>query len=303
MPPMLANIDCHGARDVTHWIAGSEDGGWTAPHLAAKAAFNQFSTPPRGPTELDAETKLHEKLDPLLDQAELTRLGTPDAFIQTYLWRSDTAPSRGRVLLIHGWTGQALIMGLFVRPLLQAGFDVVALDQPAHGRSTGRLLNMPIGARAVLATADRHGPFSGVVTHSFGGQVAALALEGGPPIGRRFIADRLVTVACPHSLQRLTRNFGRGFKFPADLQTRFEARISEAAGRPIETVNTGNMLAVAGLPVLAIHDERDDEVPYSEAEAIAAAAPNVTLMPLAGLGHRRIIVTSAVIRTAIRFLQ
>jgi fermentation-respiration switch protein FrsA (DUF1100 family) len=288
---------------VTHWIAGSEDGGWTAPHLASKAAFNQFSTPPRGPTEREAETKLHDKLGSLLDQAAATRIGTPDAIVQTYLWRTETAPSRGRVLLIHGWTGQALIMGLFVRPLLQAGFDVVALDQPAHGRSTGCLLNMPIGARAVLATADHLGPFTAVITHSFGGQVAALALEGGPPIGRRLTADRLVTVACPHSLQRLTRNFGRGFDFSTDLQTRFEARISAAAGRPIETVNTGNMLAVAGLSTLAIHDELDDEVPYSEAEAIAAAAPNVTLMPIAGLGHRRIIVTSAVIRAAIKFLQ
>ena len=292
-----------GAQDVTHWIAGSDDSGWTAPHLAAKAAFNQFSTPPRGPAELEAETKLHGKLGPLRAEAEATRIGTPDAFVQAYRWRTAQAANCGRVLLIHGWTGQALIMGLFVRPLMQAGFDVVAIDQPAHGQSTGRLLNMPIGARAVLATADRLGPFTGVITHSFGGQVAALALEGGPPIGRRFTADRLVTVACPNSLQRLTQNFGRGCNFPADLQTTFEARISAAAGRPVETVKTGNMLAVAGLPVLAIHDELDDEVPFTEAEAIAAAAPNVTLMPMAGLGHRRIIVTSAVIRAAIKFLQ
>jgi pimeloyl-ACP methyl ester carboxylesterase len=271
--------------------------------LAAKAAFHQFSTPPRGANELDAEVKLSEKLGPLLGQAEATRIGTPDAIIQTYLWRTEQVTSRGRVLLIHGWTGQALIMGLFVRPLLQAGFDVVAFDQPAHGRSTGLRLNMPIGARAVLAVADQCGPFTGVMTHSFGGQVAALALEGGPPIGRRFMADRLVTVACPHSLQRLTRNFGQGFKFSADLQARFEDRISAAAGRPIETVNTGQMLAVAGMPVLAIHDELDDEVPFTEAQAIAASAPNVTLVPFAGLGHRRIIVTSAVIRAAIKFLQ
>jgi pimeloyl-ACP methyl ester carboxylesterase len=293
---------------VTHWIAGpsiagTEGAGWTAPRLAAKAAYNQFSTPPRGTAERDAEMKLHEKLGPLLDLAEALRIGTPDAFIQTYLWRTEIAANRGRVLLIHGWTGQSLIMGLFVRPLLQAGFDVVAFDQPAHGRSTGQQLNMPIGARAVLAVAHRLGPFTGVITHSFGGQVAALALEGGPPIGHRFQTDRLVTVACPNSLQRLTGNFGRDFGFTADLQGRFEARISDAAGRPIETIKTGDMLAVVGVPVLVVHDERDDEVPYSEALAIAAVCPHVTLMPFAGLGHRRIIVTSAVVRAAIKFLQ
>jgi pimeloyl-ACP methyl ester carboxylesterase len=296
-----------GAPNVTHWIAGpriagSDGGGWTAPRLAAKAAYEQFSTPPRGPAELDAEIKLHEKLGLLLDQAEAMRIGTPDAFIQTYLWRTDQPINRGRVLLIHGWTGQALVMGLFVRPLQRAGFDVVAFDQPAHGRSTGHRLNMPIGARAVLAVADRLGPFTGIITHSFGGQVAALALEGGPPIGRRINADRLVTVACPNSLQRLTSNFGHGFGFSPDLQTRFEARISAAAGRPIETVNTGTMLAVAGAQTLAIHDEHDDEVPFTEVQAIVMAAPNVAIMPFVGLGHRRIIVTSAVIRSAIKFL-
>jgi hypothetical protein len=38
------------------------------------------------------------------------------------------------------------------------------------------------------------------------------------------------------------------------------------------------------------------------AEAIAATSPLVSLMPVTGLGHRRIIVTSAVVRAAIKFL-
>jgi pimeloyl-ACP methyl ester carboxylesterase len=287
---------------VAHWKIGSDGDGWRSPNLAAKAAFKRFSTAPRGSAEREAETKLHDKLGALLAEADTTRIGSPDAFIQTYHWRTAQPTARGRVLLVHGWTGQALIMGLFVKPLTQAGFDVLALDLPAHGQSSGRLLNMPIGARTVLATADRFGPFTGIVTHSFGGQVAALALEGGPPIGRRLTVDRVVTVACPHALQRLTGNFGRDLGYSDDQQRRFEAKISAAAGRGLETVRTGDMLAVAGCPVLAIHDQQDDEVPYSEAEALAAAAPNVTLLAMAGLGHRRIIVTSAVVRAAVKFL-
>jgi pimeloyl-ACP methyl ester carboxylesterase len=286
---------------VTHWIAGSDYGGWTAPRLAAKAAFKQFSIAPRDTAERDAEAKLHEKLGTLLTEAQPFRIGTPDAFIQAYLWRP-VKPPRGRVLLVHGWTGQSLIMGLFVQPLTRAGFDVVAVDLPAHGRSSGKLLNMPIGARALLATADRLGPFDGIVTHSFGGQVAALALEGGPPIGRTMTTGRVVTIAAPNSLQRLARNFGRTLQYPPDLQTRFEAKISDAAGRPIETINTGALLASAKCPVLAIHDTLDDEVPFTEAEAIAASCPAVTLVPMAGLGHRRIIVTSAVVRATVRSL-
>jgi pimeloyl-ACP methyl ester carboxylesterase len=290
---------------VTHCIpntSGPGGSGWTAPRLAAKAAFKLFSTPPRGASERDAETKLHEKLGTLLDDAQPHRIGTPDAFIQAYLWRTSTSPPRGRVLLVHGWTGQALIMGLFVQPLLRAGFEVVAIDLPGHGRSGGRLLNMPIGARALLATADRLGPFDGIVTHSFGGQVAALALEGGPPIGRAIKTGRLVTIAAPNSLQRLARNFGRDLRYPTDLQAQFEARISAAAERPIETINTGVLLATAGCPVLAIHDTQDEEVPFAEAETMAAACPAVKVLAMTGLGHRRIIVTSAVIRAAVKRL-
>jgi pimeloyl-ACP methyl ester carboxylesterase len=285
---------------VAHWR--TDGGEWTSQNLAAKAAFRQFSTAPRGPNEREAEAKLVEKLGPLLVEAESYRFGTPDTFVQAYLWRANVSPHRGRALLIHGWTGQALIMGLFVKPLIQAGFDVVAIDLPAHGMSGGRLLNMPIGTRAVLATAQHLGPFTGIITHSFGGQLAALALEGGPPIDQAMTTDRLVMVAAPHSLQRLAQNFGRGLAFPADLQARFEAKISAAASRPVETIYTGALLAAATCPVLAIHDTEDEEVPFSEAEAIAAACPRVTIMPMTGLGHRRIIVTSAVIRAAVRFL-
>jgi pimeloyl-ACP methyl ester carboxylesterase len=294
---------------VGHWATkadGRSPRNWQRPNLAAKAAYRLFSTAPRGPAERDAEAKLAEKLTPLFDTAATSRIGTPDTFIQSYLWRTDQPEflnnPRGRVLLVHGWTGQAMIMGLFVRPLMQAGFDVVAIDLPAHGRSGGRVLNMLIGARALIAAADRLGPFTGIVTHSFGGQVAALATEGGPPIGRGLTVERAVTVACPHSLRRLTRDFGQVFELPDDMQERLEAKISDAAGRSIESVSVGNLWAKAGTRVLAIHDELDDEVPYSEAQAIASAARNVTLMPISGLGHRRIIVASAVVRPAVRFL-
>ena len=177
------------------------------------------------------------------------------------------------------------------------------VDAPAVEVATAPNSAFMIDNCNVVHAVDRFGPVRGVITHSFGGQVAALALEGGPPIGRRIETDRLVVVACPHSLQRLTRNFGRSFNFSAELQARFESRISEAAGRSIETVNTGTLLAAAGIPVLALHDGFDDEVPFSAAEAMATTGAGISLIAFAGLGHRRIIVTSAVIRAAIKFLQ
>ena len=199
-----------------------------APGLTGRAAFRLFCTPPRGQPRTEAEVRLVEKLTPILDTAVAHRVSTPDADVQAYLWRTTTLPVRGRVLLLHGWTGQALVMTLFAKPLMDAGFDVVAFDLPAHGKSTGRILNMPIGARAVLAVADALGPITGLISHSFGGPIAALAVEGGSPIFRQLAVERLVLIATPHALKQVTRDFGTAFGFPnlidfedKDLYSRF----------------------------------------------------------------------------------
>ena len=277
--------------------------GVVAPPLAGKAAYYLFCLPPRITAGDPARARLTEKLGPLRNDALPFRIANPDATIQAYLWRTTKAPARGRVLLVHGWTAEALIMGLFVKPLRDAGFDVVALDLPAHGTSTGRLLNMPIGARAVLAVADRLGAFTGIVTHSFGGPISALAIEGGSPIGRKIDVDKLVLISSPHSIAKTARDFGDGFAFSDDLQQRLGAEVTRAAGRRIEAIKIGDMLATAGKPALIIHDTEDDRVPFTEAEAIVASAGgHATLMQTTGLGHEWIVIMPSIVRAAVRFL-
>jgi pimeloyl-ACP methyl ester carboxylesterase len=278
--------------------------GAIAPKLAGKAAYIAFCLPPRIPASDASRQRLTEKLGPLRDDAEARTLTTPDGTVQAYHWRTVTKPAKGRVLLVHGWTAEALVMGLFVKPLRNAGFDVVAIDLPAHGRSSGRMLNMPIGARAVLAAAETLGPFTGIITHSFGGAIAALAVEGGSPIYRKAAVDKLVLIASPHSISKAARDFGDGFAFTETLQLRLGDEVTKAARRPIETINIGDMLATVGRPVLVVHDTEDERVPFSEAEALVAGAKgHATLMQTKGLGHERVVVMPNVVRAAVRFLS
>lgn len=285
-------------------IWGFRIAGALVPALAGKAAYVAFCLPPRVGAGDAGRNRLTEKLGPLRDEAEPQTITTPDGKVQAYLWRTLKSPAKGRVLLVHGWTSEALVMGLFVKPLRDAGFDVVALDLPAHGRSGGRLLNMPIGARAVLAVADALGPFTGIVTHSFGGAVAALAVEGGSPLDRKVDVDRLVLIASPHAIAKAARDFGDSFAFSAALQARLAAEVTKAAGRPIEAINIGDMLATVGKAVLVVHDVEDERVPFTEAEALVkGAGGHATLMQTKGLGHERIIVMPNVVRAAVRFLN
>ncbi len=283
---------------------GFRVGGRIAPTLAGKLAYVAFCLPPRVARHDAARSRLTEKLGPLRDEAEAHTISTASGTVQSYLWRTTKSARRGRVLLVHGWTAESVVMALFVKPLRDAGFDVVAVDLPAHGRSSGRMLNMPIGALAILAVADALGPFTGMVTHSFGGAVAALAVEGGSPIHRKTSVDKLVLIASPHSISKAARDFGAGFDFSDAMQRRLGDEVTRAAGRPIEAINIGDMLGGVARPVLVVHDTDDERVPFSEAEALVAGARgHAKLMSTKGLGHERIVVMPNVVRAAVRFFS
>ena len=195
-------------------------------------------------------------------------------------------------------------MLMFVKPLLDAGFDCVAFDLPAHGQSTGHHLNLPMGAEAVLAVSDALGAFSGVVAHSLGGLFATLALEGGAPMTRRLHVDRLVLISSPNSLARLTQTFADSQRFSPRTLKALNGEIGRICRRSVNDLNAGDFLRMAGVPTLIIHDEQDEEVPISEAGAILyRAGSTANLMTTNGLGHRRIVVMPNVVRAAVRHLR
>jgi pimeloyl-ACP methyl ester carboxylesterase len=277
-------------------------GGALAPAVAGRAAYRLFCRPPTSAPD-SGTVRLIEKMGPLFAKAQSHRVPHADGVVQAHHWRAQNREPRGRVLLVHGWTGRAMVMGLFVEPLLKAGFDVVSVDLPAHGASTGQFLNMPIGARAVQAVNGAIGPITAAITHSFGGPVVALAAEGGPPLGQAMVVDKLVLIAAPNKLTAMTEAFATRNGLPPNVHAAMNAIISRAAERPIETVETGILLRRIDKPALIIHDEGDEDVPFDRAETICATAPKAALMRTSGLGHRRIVISSGVVRAAVRFLS
>jgi pimeloyl-ACP methyl ester carboxylesterase len=85
------------------------------------------------------------------------------------------------VLLIHGQPGSSLIWTR-VRPLLLAcGLQVLAIDRPGYGHTTGQALNQFGNAAAIAAVLDeQHTSPTIVVGHSLGAGIA-LALAATAP--------------------------------------------------------------------------------------------------------------------------
>jgi pimeloyl-ACP methyl ester carboxylesterase len=273
-----------------------------APRMTGNAAFRLFCTPPRLGSLDKAQRDQITRAEARLSQAERRRVAYPGGEVETYLFKTAVLPVRGRVLLLHGWTGRAAFMSAFVHPLVSAGFDVLAVDLPAHGHSSGKTLHVPRAVAALHAVHAKLGPWSGIVAHSFGGAVAAClvadAVEGFPPIP----VDSLVLIAAPNSIPSLFHWFGSTIGLTFKAQHWFDANVQRLAGRGLQTFIGADFLHASAVRTLVLHAPDDKEVDFANAEAFAAAGDNVTLMPLAGLGHRRILYASATVKAVTLFL-
>jgi pimeloyl-ACP methyl ester carboxylesterase len=265
------------------------------PALAGDVAFRIFCTPELSQHRtadhdiLTARARFH------LRKARWEIIETPAGEVQSYVYEPD-GEARGTVLLVHGWTSEAAFMTAFTEPLRRSGMRVVAFDFPAHGLSPGRRTNLADCARAMLAVCDHFGPIDGVVAHSFGGFVALLVSEGGPPIDHAHPIGRFVLISCPNKLSEVTRNFGKTLNLDPAAQRIYERHLERVGHRPVATFSAADLLRNVASPVLIIHGRDDDEVTFRNAEDIAAAHPDARLMPFAGLGHRNVLFAPPVFR-------
>jgi pimeloyl-ACP methyl ester carboxylesterase len=116
--------------------------------MGSALALQEFLRPPPPRRNLKRE-------DAILEGADISRLrivpGTENDVeeIAVYHW----GKGGRRILLVHGWGGKAAQFFSFVGPLLDAGFEVIAFDAPAHGASSGSFASGPVFARAARTVA------------------------------------------------------------------------------------------------------------------------------------------------------
>jgi pimeloyl-ACP methyl ester carboxylesterase len=232
-----------------------------------------------------------------LRDAVLERFGE----VQTYRFRP-LGRSKGTVLLIHGWAAEAAFMAAFAEPLRRIGFEVVALDLPAHGLSKGQSTNLAACARAAHGVAQLYAPLHGIVAHSLGGLVALWLAEGGPPLPSKVPVGKIALLACPNRFVDVAREFGAEYQLCQAAQLGFERHLSCVGQRPVESFSAERLLGTIESRVLAVHSRDDGTVPYCDALAIAAAHSKAILSTLEHLGHAGLICDPGVIRNVRAFL-
>lgn len=258
-----------------------------APRLAAAGALRLFTTPLPG--------KSHARAKPV----PAPWFGQPLAFERGRLtaWRrSDVAPGAPRVLLVHGWAGDAQQWRALGDRLAAAGYDPVLLDLPAHGRSDGRSATLPQWVRALFAATAPLGPWHAVVAHSLGALASAHAVARGLPAGR------LALVATSPPPRQFLRWFAAALGPGEAMARRMQAHFERREGVAMTQFEADWLAGHLHRPALLLHDPEDRIAPQAEARRLAQALPQAAFEAWPGLGHRRILADPGVQARLLRFV-
>ena len=137
---------------------------YISPKFVSNIAYNALTNP--------QVKKLRANEMVTLDKAkkETIKFGTFD--IQTYKWGNE---QHEKILLVHGWEGQAGNFSDIVEKLLEQQYYIVAFDGPSHGFSS-KGQTSPFEFGALVGELIRHHRPQKLISHSFGGVATTLAL-------------------------------------------------------------------------------------------------------------------------------
>ena len=242
--------------------------GVISPRLAAKLALNLFSSPRR--------ISIKEKQRDFLETAFLEDVDFGKLTIKTYRWLG----KKETILLVHGWESNSFRWKSLVLKLNAEGYNVVALDAPAHGYSSGKKFNAILYAECIHLIAKKF-KASVVVGHSVGGMATAFfqnkyQLE---------CVKKLVFLGAPSNFVGVFGRYVNMMGYSKRVANGMDQLILEQFNYIPEHFNAAKFSEGLTAEGLIIHDMRDKIIPYSDAEDFRTFYKNSKLITTEGLGH------------------
>ncbi len=275
-----------------------------APGFVGKAAFRLFCTtfkPANKSTKIKAILlDAQQQFDVATKHTVTYSAGTVAAY--EFLPDNVTTDQPKTVWLVHGWQSHSLYMKRFVNPFLQKGFRVVSVDLPGHGQSSGRTFHLPMAVTALNAVIKQLGDFDLIVSHSLGGAVVATTLAGTLTDQPTHAADKVVLISSPDSMIKIFNEFAAMIGLTSKATDELHTMVTRLTGKNTDDFSTGIQLQSSSAELLLLHAPDDKEIAYTEAEAITRLNPDATLVPMPGLGHRRIIASDDVVQKSVDFI-
>lgn len=254
---------------------------------AAEKAFELFCTPQ------NRNLKTPPKI---FNEAEKLQLNVDGLLIKGWRWNH---PANRKAMVIHGFESSVVNFDRYIRPLIKKGYEVLAFDAPAHGRSGGKHITAPLFKKTIQEVNKKFGPVQSFMAHSFGGLAVSLALEEISHTAEY----RLVLVAPATETVTAIDTFFRFLKLDPGIRPEFDKVIIKKGGVSPSWYSIRRAMKHIRARVLWVHDEDDDTTPLADALKVKEENhPNIEFVITKGLGHRRIYRDNKVTKAIIEFL-
>jgi pimeloyl-ACP methyl ester carboxylesterase len=254
---------------------------------AAASAFSLFCTPQR---------RHKKQLPKIFGQASPLQIQLEGITLRGWRWNH---PGSRKVLLLHGFESSITNFDRYVSPLVRKGYEVLAFDAPAHGRSGGTRITAPLYKQMIVEICRQFGPVHSFMAHSFGGLALSLAVEEMD----HDCNTRMVLIAPATETVTAIDSFFRFLELDPALRKEFDHLILQKGGVPPAWYSISRAMKKIRARVLWIHDTDDDTTPIRDVMSVKSENhEHVGFVFTSGLGHRRIYRDNKVTRQVIDFL-
>ncbi len=239
-----------------------------SPKKAVNKAYILFCTPRKG--------KILPEQEEFLEDAEDEIVHVGDTKIQTYRWAS----LGETVLMVHGWESNAHRWKALIQKLHKRGFNVIAFDAPAHGNSSGKILNVPLYTVCLQKMVELYRP-NHIMGHSVGGMTTIFHQYSYP----NQEIEKLVVLAPPSELSRIMKGYQEILKLSPKFMKALDQFFKDKHGFYFKEFSVSDFAKKLTHKGLLIHDKNDDIAPYNEAEDIGENWNDVQFVSTVDYGH------------------
>lgn len=252
-------------------------------------AFRLFCTP---------QQRWAEKGSPLFARGKRVSFKFEGHTIRGRIWLPASPPIK-KALIAHGFESSSQVFEGYIAALLDKGYEVVAFDAPAHGRSGGRRVTLPKYVGVLRVIEQNYGPFNAYIGHSLGGLALALFLETSPHNEN----TRLVLIAPAVETSTALHTFARLLHLEPAVVREIDDYIQETGGQHIAWYSLRRALHNIHARILYLQDDDDKITPSREARNIRGDGHRaIGFIFTKGLGHRRIYEDPDTIARILKFL-
>ncbi|MFP1727265.1 alpha/beta fold hydrolase [Lonsdalea quercina] len=193
-------------------------------------------------------------------------------------WRELGMEYEPKVLLLHGWGGDASLYAPLAAALSGTGWHVIIPDLLGHGDACAT----PFGYAAQLQWLNvierRFGPFDLIVAHSAGALLVEVARAQGA-----LLVDARISLAAPLTLITLFQRYLWQTREQGFTAESLAAAYLDAQRLPLTLLDPKPR--TSGDKLLICHGREDGVIAVQEAKKLAAKHPRSTLWLPADTGH------------------